>query len=48
MLRITVHDTPQQVTLKLEGSLTGSWVVELEDCWRVASSISLAVSSVWI
>jgi ABC-type transporter Mla MlaB component len=38
MLRITVHETPQQVTLKLEGSLTGSWVMELEDCWRAASS----------
>ena len=31
MLRITVHETPQQVTLKLEGSLIGSWVMELED-----------------
>ena len=38
MLRITVHGTPQQVTLKLEGSLTGSWVRELEDCWRAASA----------
>jgi ABC-type transporter Mla MlaB component len=38
MLRITVHETPQQVTLKLEGGLTGSWVMELEDCWRAASS----------
>jgi ABC-type transporter Mla MlaB component len=38
MLRITVQDTPKQVTLKLEGSLTGSWVMELEDCWRAASS----------
>ena len=38
MLRITAHETPQQVTLKLEGSLTGSWVMELEDCWRAASS----------
>jgi ABC-type transporter Mla MlaB component len=40
MLRITVHDTTKQVTLKLEGSLTGSWVMELEDCWRAASSSS--------
>jgi ABC-type transporter Mla MlaB component len=38
MLRITVLDTPQQVTLKLEGSLIGSWVTELEDCWRAVSS----------
>lgn len=36
MLRITVHETPQQVTLKLEGSLIGSWVLELEDSWRTA------------
>ena len=38
MLRITVHETSQQITLKLEGNLTGSWVMELEDCWRAASS----------
>ena len=38
MLRITVHETPQQVTLKLEGTITGSWVMELEDCWRATSS----------
>ncbi len=36
MLRITVHETPQQVTWKLEGSLIGSWVMELEDSWRTA------------
>jgi ABC-type transporter Mla MlaB component len=38
MLRITVHETSQQITLKLEGNLTGSWVMELEDCWRAANS----------
>jgi ABC-type transporter Mla MlaB component len=38
MLRITVHEASQQITFKLEGSLTGSWVMELEDCWRTASS----------
>jgi ABC-type transporter Mla MlaB component len=38
MLRITVYETPQQITLKLEGSLTGSWVMELEECWRSAKS----------
>jgi ABC-type transporter Mla MlaB component len=37
MLRITVYETPEQISLKLEGSLTGSWVMELEDCWRSAS-----------
>jgi ABC-type transporter Mla MlaB component len=40
MLRITVHETPQQITLQLEGNLTGSWVMELEDCWRATSSNS--------
>ena len=38
MLRITVHETPKQIRLKLEGRLTGSWVMELEDCWRAASA----------
>ena len=38
MLRITVQEAPPQITLKLEGSLTGCWVMELEDCWRAASS----------
>jgi ABC-type transporter Mla MlaB component len=37
MLRITLWDTPQQVVLKLEGSLAGSWVTELEDSWRAAT-----------
>jgi len=38
MLRITVQDEPDQVTLKLEGDLDGIWVTELEDSWRTASS----------
>ena len=38
MLRITAQNTPNQVTLKLEGSLAGTWVLELEDAWRAASS----------
>ena len=36
MLRITVQDEPDQVTLKLEGNLDGIWVTELEDSWRTA------------
>ena len=39
MLRITVHDGPDHVSLKLEGSLTGTWVAELEDCWRATRTI---------
>jgi ABC-type transporter Mla MlaB component len=38
MLRITVQDTPNQVTLKLEGSIAGAWVAELEEVWRVSNS----------
>jgi ABC-type transporter Mla MlaB component len=37
MLRITVHDAPDQLGLKLEGKLAGVWVAELEDCWRAAA-----------
>jgi ABC-type transporter Mla MlaB component len=33
MLRITVHDNPQALTLQLEGRLAGPWLRELEDCW---------------
>jgi ABC-type transporter Mla MlaB component len=38
MLRITVQDEPDQVTLKLEGELGGIWVTELEDSWRAVSA----------
>jgi len=38
MLRITVQDEPEQVTLKLEGNLYGIWVTELEDSWRAVNS----------
>jgi hypothetical protein len=37
MLKISAEDEPHQVTLKLEGSLAGTWVVELEDVWRAVS-----------
>src|SRR5271170_4053653 len=37
MLKITMHETPHQITLKLEGSLSGAWVSELEDAWRAAA-----------
>ena len=38
MLRITVQDTPNEVSLKLEGSLVGAWVAELEATWRASNS----------
>jgi len=34
MLRIVVETGPGQVTVKLEGSLAGPWVAELEQAWR--------------
>jgi anti-anti-sigma regulatory factor len=34
MLRITSLDELDRVTLKLEGSLAGVWVAELEGIWR--------------
>lgn len=37
MLRISMEDEPHQVTLKLEGSLAGTWVIELEDSWRAVN-----------
>ena len=36
MLRIVVGEGSDQVTLKLEGSLAGPWVAELEHAWRAA------------
>jgi ABC-type transporter Mla MlaB component len=39
MLRITVQDRPEQVTLMLEGQLIGAWVAEVENAWRTANSI---------
>jgi anti-anti-sigma regulatory factor len=40
MLRITAHETPGCVTFQLEGKLAGSWVQELEDCWRRTRDIA--------
>ena len=38
MLRITLLDSLEEVTLKLEGSLAGLWVKETETAWRSAKS----------
>lgn len=38
MLKISVEPTVREVHLKLEGELTGRWVLELEACWRAACS----------
>ncbi len=34
MLRINVEVSHHVVTFRLEGSLTGPWLQELEDCWQ--------------
>jgi hypothetical protein len=34
MLRITVHDNTESLTVQLEGKLAGPWVRELEGCWQ--------------
>lgn len=34
MLRITIHDNSQDLTLQLEGRLAGPWLQVLEECWQ--------------
>ena len=34
MLRITIDESPDAVVLRLEGSLIGPWVKDVEECWR--------------
>jgi anti-anti-sigma regulatory factor len=34
MLRITVDDQPRTLKFRVEGSLAGSWLRVLEDCWQ--------------
>jgi len=34
MLRITVHDFPGAVTLRLEGRMAAPWLHALEQCWQ--------------
>ena len=37
MLRITIQESPQASTFKLEGKLTGPWVRELEQAWSAVA-----------
>ena len=37
MLKITVDNTTNAASLKLEGRLAGPWVVELERTWRAVT-----------
>jgi hypothetical protein len=34
MLRITIHDNPQDLTFQLEGRLARPWLEVLEECWQ--------------
>ena len=34
MLRITIDESPDMVVLRLEGSLIGPWIKDVEECWR--------------
>jgi len=36
MLRITIHERPEMLTLQLEGKLAGTWVAELQACFQNA------------
>ncbi len=38
MLKITIHDSPSEFRLQLEGRLSGEWVAEVERCWRTGAS----------
>ena len=34
MLKITIHETEQLVSMKLEGRIAGPWVAEFDRTWR--------------
>jgi ABC-type transporter Mla MlaB component len=38
MLKITLHDSADEICFRLEGRLSGPWVDELRQCWRTAQS----------
>jgi hypothetical protein len=39
MLRITMTHTTATISIKLEGSIRGPWVAELENAWRQLADI---------
>ena len=43
MLKITTRSDATTTIFELEGSLTGAWVQELEDCWRKAPNFNRTV-----
>jgi hypothetical protein len=40
MLKITVQEEIDEIRVKLEGDLAGTWVGDLEECWRASRSAS--------
>ena len=38
MLKITLHDSAEELRFRLEGRLSGAWVDELRQCWLTAQS----------
>jgi ABC-type transporter Mla MlaB component len=38
MLKITLHDSSEELRFRLEGRLSGAWVGELRQCWHTAQS----------
>jgi hypothetical protein len=40
MLKITIHDSANELRFRLEGRLCGPWVRELRQCWQTAVSIT--------
>lgn len=41
MLKITIRHEVEEVWLKLEGDLSGTWVRELEETWRTTRASSV-------
>ena len=46
MLKITIHDSAEELSFGLEGRLCGAWVDELRQCWRAAASTTVGCSIV--
>jgi ABC-type transporter Mla MlaB component len=40
VLKITIEPEADEVRMKLEGDLAGTWVRDLEECWRATRSSS--------
>jgi len=47
MLKITIEPEAEEVRMKLEGDLAGTWVSDLEECWRTTRN-STAGKTAWL